>query len=249
VNLKVKEARLPIAAAGVFDERTFMEGFLKNKRDNPDALYSQYLGYVHAPTNLSVHDKESNVFSRFVGGLRNLVPFVDSQTGHQDLNDALKAYPFTPEAQRLLSRSTVVRDSMQKDIAESEANTDPETVLGIPTGRDRTDIATHPKYSPPLSVMTHELMHSYLDEKGYPRGRAHFQRGWEEVKKDNPLLSVIDQFIASSPDYSDEMNENDIAQERYAYLAQALGGLGLQAFPHELQSDYAPVFRNGTTGR
>jgi hypothetical protein len=226
------------------EEKKFVQEFLKNKADNPDAIYDKYLKSIQLPKSMPVHDKETNLFSKMVGGIRSIVPFMDSSAGHQTLGDALKAYPFTPEASKLLSKSTVVRDSMGKEIVEAEAEEDPEKVLGIGTGRTRVDIATTMKYSPPLSVMTHELMHSYLDKKGYPQGKENFQKDWEAAKKGNDLLTTIDQYIASSPDYKDEMNESDITQERFAYLAQAVGGAGLSAFPKQLQRDYAAIFRN-----
>lgn len=232
----------PVLGSPPWNAQNFVQGFEQNKKPNSDALYDQYLKSVQMPKAQSPHQQTTSMFSKMVGGMRNMVPFVDSQVGHQDLGGALSAYPFTPDAKKILAPATVVRDSMKPQIVEEEAETNPEKYLGIKTGRSRMDIATTTKDSPLLSVVTHEMMHSYLDKKGYPNGQAGFLADWNEAKKTTPLLSTIDQWVASSPDYSDEMNEGDIAQERFAYLAQALGGAGLQAFPQQLQRDYAPIF-------
>jgi hypothetical protein len=94
-----------------------------------------------------------------------------------------------------------------------------------------------------MSVPAHELMHSYLDMKGYPYGEAAFNKDWETAKQANPLLHTIDQWITTSPDYTDEQNRTDLSQERFAYLAQAVAGQGLKAFPPQLQRHYAGIFR------
>jgi hypothetical protein len=215
-------------------ETAFVQRVLTNKRDNPDALYDQYLKGVQLPANLPTHVKETGLFPALMRGMRRAVPFVDTAVGHQDLNDALSAWPFTPEARKLLT-GTLVRSSMSPQVVQEEAETNPEKYLGLRTGRLRTDIAEGGFVSPPLSVLTHELMHSYLDLKGYPRDEDAFNQAWEAAKPHNPLLQTIDSWVAA--DYADEMNRGDITQERYAYLAQALGGAGLQAFPKELQPD------------
>jgi hypothetical protein len=111
------------------------------------------------------------------------------------------------------------------------------------------DIASKLDLSPRPSVVEHELMHSYLDKKGYPHGADAFTKDWETAKKTDPLLATIDSWIATSPDYADEMNQDDITQERYAYLAQAKAGGGLQAFPSLMQRHYAPVFRDTSKAR
>lgn len=226
-----------------WSDQNFVKEFLKNKRDNPDALYGQYLSEVQMPENLPTHEKEYGLFSKLLAGTRNLLPFVDSAVGHQNLNDALKAYPYTPQARKIIAPTTVVRDSMRPEVVEEEAETNPEKILGIATGRSRMDIATKTKDSPQLSVVAHETMHAYLDKKGYPISQAAFVGDWNKAKRNNKLLTVIDQWLASSPDYVDEMNVGDLTQERFAYLAQALGGAGLQAFPKELQRHYEPIFQ------
>ncbi len=225
---------------------TFTQDFLKNKRpDAADALYSDYLKSLKMPEGpLPSRGQPAGMLSKVAGGVRDAVPVMDSAVGHQNLGDVMSLYPFTPEAQKVLSRSTVVRDSMAPKVVQEEAETNPEKILGVPTSRDKMLIATKLDVSPPMSVMAHELMHSYLDKKGYPISQGAFEKDWNTAKQGTPLLSNIDQFVASSPDYTDEMNETDINQERFAYLAQALGGSGLQAFPKELQRHYAPVFQN-----
>jgi hypothetical protein len=220
----------------------FVQGFEQNKRADSDALYDQYLKSVQVPT-MPAPQPQGGMWNGIVGHVRNAIPYMDSKVGHRDLTSTLAGYPYTPEARKLLSKDTVVRDSMDPAVVEEEADTEPEKALGLHTGRDRMDIATQTKYSPLPSVVEHETMHSYLDKKGYPYGQAAFVSDWNNAKKTNPLLSTIDEWVASSPDYSDEMNIGDINQERFAYLAQALGGGGLNAFPKELQRHYAPIFQ------
>jgi len=134
-------------------------------------------------------------------------------------------------------------------VVQEEAETNPESYLGFRTGRNKMKISEKDFVSPPISVTTHELMHSYLDTKGYPNGEDAFNQHWEAAKKTNPLLHTIDQWLASSPDYADEQNRTDLSQERFAYLAQALSGAGLKAFPKELQPDYAGISDNKRVSR
>ena len=132
---------------------------------------------------------------------------------------------------------------MKPEVVQEEAETNPEKYLGFPNSRSRMDIAEGGFVSPPISVSEHELMHAYLDHKGYPNGEDAFNQHWEAAKKGNPLLHTIDQWLATSRDYADEQNRTDLTQERFAYFAQALGGKGLKAFPKELQGDYRGISR------
>lgn len=222
-------------------DQAFMQQFAKNKIGNPDDLYTQYLKSVQLPGGSSgaLPPTQSGIITR---GIRRALPFMDTAQGHQDLQSTLSTYPFTPQAKDVVG-STVIRSSMDPAVVQEEAETNPESYLGFPTGRSKQKIAEGGFVSPPMSVSAHELMHSYLDQKGYPYGQDAFNQDWEKAKQTTPLLHTIDQWLATSPDYTDEQNPTDLSQERYAYLAQALSGGGLKAFPPALQRHYAGVFK------
>lgn len=220
---------------------TFMDQFQQNKMGNPDDLYAQYMKSILLPPS-NPSGQLPPAQRGMMASFRNIFPLVDSAQGHQDLQSTLNNYPFTPEAKKLLSQ-TLIRSSMVPDVVEEEADTSPETYLGFSTGRDKMRIAEGKFVSPPASVPEHELMHAYLDAKGYPYGESAFNQDWETAKNTTPLLKNIDQFLATSPDYTDEQNRTDLTQERFAYLAQAKAGGGLKAFPQQLQRHYQGIFR------
>lgn len=203
-----------------------------------DDLYSQYLKSVQLPQKV-LPLEQSGLLTR---AARRAFPLMDTAQGHAMLKQSLGSYPFTEQAKPVVNR-TLIRSSNAPDVIEEEAETNPERLLGIPTGRDKMKIAESGMVSPLVSVTTHELMHSYLDQKGYPYGEDAFNQDWEKAKQTTPLLANIDQFLAKSPDYTDEQNRTDLSQERFAYLAQALSGRGLTAFPQQLQRHYQGIFR------
>jgi hypothetical protein len=233
-----------LQALGIHDptpqEQAFMQRFQANKIGNPDDLYTQYLKSVQLPQGTQPYTPTDS--GTIMRGIRRAVPFVDTAQGHTDLQQSLNNYPFTDEARQLL-KNTLIRSSMDPAVVQEEAETNPESYLGFRTGRSKMKIAEGGFVSPPISVTTHELMHSYLDTKGYPNGEDAFNQHWETAKQTTPLLHTIDRWLATSPDYTDEQNRTDLSQERFAYLAQALSGSGLKAFPKELQPDYAAIFR------
>ena len=212
----------------------FMQQFQQNPAGDSNALYNQYLKGVQTPAG-----PQQPAQGGLMGMLRNILPFMDTAQGHAMLGNTASMYPYTDKFAGEVPKRTIVRTSNDPKVIDEEAETNP-SYLGT---RSTMQIGAKGLVSPPLSVVNHELMHSYTDKHGFPGNASDFNKAWESSKKTNPQLQTIDSYLRSDPNYADEQNENDITAERHAFLAQQVGAGGLDAFPEQLQPFYAPMFR------
>ena len=94
------------------------------------------------------------------------------------------------------------------------------------------------------SVLMHESLHDWFDQRGMKGTAEEFNQRWEAMKKNNKDLQGIDKNIENNPQLYAGIDKQTLANERFAYLGTSKGEYGLKAFPATLRKYYEKVFKS-----
>ncbi len=243
---RLEAGQSTISSAGNTGTDDFGKKFVSSNKTTTigeDSLYDKILASQISPSKSSSQKEDTS----FAGTLDKLIRRINIFSDTKEMNNLKKEVytdvPMTTDFKNTVDKTTVSREKK----LSFEGQEDAYTILGIPVGKRLINVdITTPQSAHSTSsrmVMLHEMTHAYLDAKGYSISQDTFNNDWEKAKKTNSTLKNIDTYLASSQDYTDEMDKESITQERFAYASQLFGSGGLSKFPKDLQKHYKNLFK------
>lgn len=211
--------------------------------------------------NPKLKDRLGPIFDKF----KSKVPFLDTNMEKALRNDIAKAYPFTPEAQKILKGINInVVDGKKFKADEVQGTYNP--VRGERTWNLLNKVGDKLPQMPnklfstlvgetmnveniAANVVAHESLHAMFQRATFDERQ--FLKDWEDAKLQSSdaetlgnvhrLMPYIEDHIAGSDVY-ENIPPEQLANEMFAYLGEIAGMNGMKGIPGNLRKYYEGIF-------
>jgi len=235
-----------------------------------DPVKATALG-VSAGLNIS-KENTTKLLSKISETITENVPFLESSKGKELKNNISNTFPITDTAKQFLKKTETEFSDFSDaknivgttrpvvpidyipfggkvfDILEQKfGDKIPEVVYRIlltetKGGKQKIFLSDTSKSLEPLQqedVVFHEFVHSMQDRIGFNPQR--FNEVWE-TQLNEPMVRDIENFLKTDNVYKIR-NEEQLAGERFAFMAEFAGRDGIIKIPPELQGAYSDIFK------